>query len=422
MKRTLYTITLFTILVFSNPVFAQKKEFGYYIAGQSEQLYILNEAGKPITNETFNYVGEFSDNVFEVQKEGKYGFIDIKGNVVVPFLFNWVSEMKNGTAIVELDEKYGLIDKKGKYLITPKYEYLKFESFNDGLAIFKQNGLEGAINKSGKIIIPNEYDYIGEFYNGYAVAKKNGKVGIIDKKGNTIVPFKYYYLGNVINRFSISFQEDEKTKMGLMDLKEKVLIKPEYDFVYPEKDGLVYLNAIKIDKKGLADKNGNILLPVDYQDVRRLSDGMILLEKDKKYGFANNKGEIIIPLVYDEAENFSEGLAPVLKDGKWGFINSKNETVIDFKFVGVMMPFYKGYAPYGKRNFSSGAHYTSDLWGLIDRNGNIVISNKYYNASSGYNGCFVVEIDGKKMLINEKEEVVALLKYEERPVQMQIGN
>ncbi|UZJ64642.1 WG repeat-containing protein [Sphingobacterium sp. KU25419] len=46
--------------------------------------------------------------------------------------------MKNGTAIVELDEKYGLIDKKGKYLITPKYEYLKFESFNDGLAILSK--------------------------------------------------------------------------------------------------------------------------------------------------------------------------------------------------------------------------------------------------------------------------------------------
>jgi len=122
---------------------------------------------------------------------------------------------------------------------------------------------------------------------------------------------------------------------------KSIIIKPKYNFVYPEKDGLVYLNVIKIDKKGLADKNGNILLPVDYQDVRRLSDGMILLEKDKKYGFANNKGEIIIPLVYDEAEDFSEGLAPVLKDGKWGFINSKNETVIDFKFVGVMMPFIK---------------------------------------------------------------------------------
>ncbi|UZJ64643.1 WG repeat-containing protein [Sphingobacterium sp. KU25419] len=85
MKRKLYTITLFTILVFSNSVFAQKKEFGYHIAGQGEQLYILNEAGKPITNETFNYVGQFSDHVFEVKKEGKYGFIDAKGNVLSHF-------------------------------------------------------------------------------------------------------------------------------------------------------------------------------------------------------------------------------------------------------------------------------------------------------------------------------------------------
>ncbi|HIC8646169.1 TPA: WG repeat-containing protein, partial [Elizabethkingia meningoseptica] len=197
-------------------------------------------------------------------------------------------------------------------------------------------------------------------------------------------------------------------------------LKPEYDFIFPRKDGMVYLT--KDNKKGLADKHGKILLPAEYNDIRPLSNGMILLEKDKKYGFANSKGEISIPLVYDEAEDFSEDMAPVLKDGKWGFINAKNETVIDFKFVGVMMPFYNGFAPYGKRNFSSGAHYTSDLWGLIDKKGNTIIQNKYYNVSPGYNGYFVAELNGKKLLINEKEEIVALLKYEERPVQMEIGN
>ena len=61
-----------------------------------------------------------------------------------------------------------------------------------------------------------------------------------------------------------------------------------------------------------------------------------------------------------------------------------------------MMPFRDGYASYGKRNFSSGGHYTTDMWGLIDKKGNIIVQNKYNSASPGYNGNFIVEIDEKK--------------------------
>lgn len=414
MKKGLYIINLLAIIVFANATFAQKKEFGYYISGQEEKQIILNGEGKPITNETFQYVGELSENVFPVQKNGYYGLIDINGSVIVPFQYNWVSEMKNGTAIVQLGEKYGLIDKKGKYKIIPKYENLEYENFNDGLATFKKDSLEGAVNKNGKIIIPNEFEFIAEFHNGYARAKRNGKIGIINTKGKTIIPFQYNDVGELFNGYSFSFRESEKSKQGLMDLKGNVILKPEYDFVFPWEDGIVYLT--KDNANGIADKYGNILIPLEYKHITNLSDGLMLLEKNGKYGFANRKGEITIPVIYDEAGNFSEGLAPVLKDGKWGFINKTGQTAIDFKFIGVMMPFEKGFAPYGKRSFSSGGHYTSDLWGLIDKKGNIVFENKYDSIVPGYNGNFVVEINDQKLLLNSSGKTIAELKYDGRAI------
>lgn len=418
-KRTI--ITLLAMLFFANSTFAQKKEIGYYISGQDEKIIILNEAGKPITKETFEYVGGFSDNLFPVQKNGKYGFIDIKGTMVVPCQYIWASEMRNGVAIVQLGEKYGLIDKKGKYKIKPQYENLQYENFNNGLATFKKDGLEGAVERNGKVIIPNEFEYIAEFHKGYAVAKKNGKIGLINTEGKTVIPYQYEYVSELYNAFSFAFREGENSKMGLMDLKGNVLLNPEYDFIFPWEDGMVYLR--KGNKQGVADKYGTILLPAEYKDIHKLSDEMMLLEKDEKYGFANSKGEITIPLIYKEAQDFSEGLAPVLKDGKWGCINQNGETIIDFKFVGVMMPFYKGFAAYGKRHFSSGAHYTSDVWGLIDKKGNIVIENKYQSIAPGYNGNFVADLKDKRFLLNDKGETVVELKYEGHlVVEMQMGN
>jgi len=130
------------------------------------------------------------------------------------------------------------------------------------------------------------------------------------------------------------------------------------------------------------------------------------------------KGQLVIPMIYDAADDFHEDLAAVLKEGKWGFIDKKGNVIIDFQFVGVMNSFKNGYAAYGKRNFSSGAHYTSDLWGMIDKKGNTAISNRYNYISTAYNGNFIVETEDQKLLINAKEVIIATLKYDQRPVQM----
>ncbi len=406
-----------TFLLVTNGIIAQKSDFEYYISGEENALQVLNREGKPITNETFTSIGVYSEGLFVVEKDEKYGYMDKNGRIVIPCMYDSANEMIKGVAIVQINEKYGLIDKKGKYIITPTLDNVYYNNLKIGLITFEKDGLQGVLDIKGKVKIANKFESIGTFSNGLAPAAMNGKSGLIDDKGNTIIPFKYKYISEFDNGKSIAFIDNEKTGMGLMDLKENVLLNPEYEFVFAPKGEMVYLK--KGGKKGLSDASGKLLLSTEYEeDYQTFNEGLMVIEKDKKFGFANTKGEIVIPIIYDGANWFSEGLAPVLKDGKWGFINTKGETVIDFKFTGVMMPFEDGYAAYGKRNSSSLGHYTSDLWGLIDKKGNVVIQNKYSSAGTGYNSNFVVEKDGKKMLINKNEEVLVLLKYEERPVML----
>ena len=417
MNKTLNLITLFIMFFLSHSLFAQKDEFKYYISGSDQKLQILNQEGKPITNESFSYVGSFSEGLFPVEKNEKYGYLNKKGKLVIPYKYDFANEMYKGVAIIKINGKYGLIDNKGNYKISPQLEDVYFDNLKIGIITFIKDGLVGLMDKNGKILVPSKYETIGKIENGFAPAKINGKYGLIDTKGSTIIPFRYNYLGGFTNGISSSFIENENAKMGLLDIKGNILLNPEYDFVYTSQDNMVYLK--KDNKKGLADKYGNNLLPTEYrEDYHQFNEGLMIVEKDKKFGFVNDKGEMVIPLIYDGADEFSEGLAPVLKDWKWGFINIRGDTIIDFKFVGVMMPFRDGYASYGKRNFSSGGHYTTDMWGLIDKKGNIIVSNKYNSASPGYNGNFIVEKDEKKILINEREEVITLLKYEQGLVEM----
>ena len=47
----------------------------------------------------------------------------------------------------------------------------------------------------------------------------------------------------------------------------------------------------------------------------------------KKYGFIDKNGKVVIELQFDNAGAFSEGLAEVEKDGKWGFIDKRGKVM-----------------------------------------------------------------------------------------------
>lgn len=72
-----------------------------------------------------------SNTLFLSKKDGKYGFIDKSGNVVVDYIYDDATEQnKYGYAGVKKDGKWGSIDNKGKLVQEPTYnleEYLKID-------------------------------------------------------------------------------------------------------------------------------------------------------------------------------------------------------------------------------------------------------------------------------------------------------
>ena len=71
---------------------------------------------------------------------GRWGFVDIMGNEVVPLIYNEVKSFSEGLAAVRMglwfdDEppsRWGFIDRTGLEVIPLIYEYVR--AFSDGLA------------------------------------------------------------------------------------------------------------------------------------------------------------------------------------------------------------------------------------------------------------------------------------------------
>jgi len=135
---------------------------------------------------------------FQVMQNGKTGFRDLDGKIVIEPKFDNAEMFSEGLSTVKVDNKYGLIDENGNYVLTLQpYEYLG--SVHNGLASFRANDKYGFVNTAGQEIIKPQFDWVDEFYEGLCVVRNDngklgsGKHGYIDTTGKIIIDLQFQY-------------------------------------------------------------------------------------------------------------------------------------------------------------------------------------------------------------------------------------
>ena len=69
------------------------------------------------TFEKYDDAWSFQEGRAKVKKNGKYGFIDINGTEVVPFIYDEAWSFSEGRAEVKKDDKWGYVDLNGNEII-----------------------------------------------------------------------------------------------------------------------------------------------------------------------------------------------------------------------------------------------------------------------------------------------------------------
>lgn len=224
---------------------------------------------------SFNEIG---DNRFYYEDEtgALYGLQDGDGNILTPAIYTAIMAYIGNVSIVTNEEnKYGAIDYDGNEIIPLIYDYLSYDAQLDQY-VFSENEKFG-IMQNGKVIIPAQYELLSYMANGVAIFHDNGKDGLINEHNKIIVPAKY---SNIIQCSSELF-------------------------INQEKNGQLSLYRIS-DGKQIASKYDTIMLNEDAE--------LILVWKDNKYGFINKQGKIVLPLEYVYATEFVDGVSLVSYD------------------------------------------------------------------------------------------------------------
>lgn len=94
-------------------------EANYIKVSNEEETKYYSKEGKELKN-----TDVYSNHkIFVDEKDGKYGFVDHKGNVVVDYKYDKACELNSyGFAAVKKDGKWGAVDEQGEEVVTPTYE------------------------------------------------------------------------------------------------------------------------------------------------------------------------------------------------------------------------------------------------------------------------------------------------------------
>lgn len=260
---------------------------------------------------------------------------------------------------VTVNGKHGFIDKHGNIVIQPKYE--NAYPFSDGLAAVQVGNLWGFINRHDKLIIEPQFIQVGLFSHGYAPVKLHHQYlkgwGYIDTQGKLVIKPQFDHVERFHNGiakvgmetargilFSMFADVGTEHEYHYIDTRGRKVPQPPPEHYATGKPGEL-IPFRQGDLVGYVDATGAEVIKPQFIMGSEFSDGLAAVRKDRLLGYIDRTGEFAIPPSFEYGNEFSDGLAGVqLPEGKWGFIDKTGKVVIPGSYNWIYGGFREGVA------------------------------------------------------------------------------
>lgn len=218
-------------------------------------------------------VEEDPDELTCAYENGKYGYKDSKGNVVIPFKFHFAHSFSDGMAIVVNERgEVGYINTKGELAIPYQYGTMAESDGNDfheGLcAVVVDDTHEwfSYVDKTGELAFEGVFSSAGDFSEGLAAVRTTGedyRTGYIDRSGKMVIELPEGWWGR---QFKDGVAQTQRVdSCYIIDKTGKRLFQVNSDIIYTGSDifyseglAVVYGKGEYEGKRGFMDKTGLI--------------------------------------------------------------------------------------------------------------------------------------------------------------------
>ncbi len=378
-------------------------------------------------------------NLYPVSNEdGKYGFIDLSGKLIIEFKFEYAHKFYDNLALVLFEGKAYYINKKGQQLfeasIKPEIcintfdiyesseeytnkikcfsEIPEYYFFSEDFAAFYDTIIHayGFINTKGEVVVKPKFFKVNSFHEGLAAVKINDTsiVGI-----NIDFPF-----------YRLEEKKDREIKYGYVNSKGNFVIEPIFKYASDFSHGKAFVNiqatnttledsiSVSLDLDGYVINKEGFTISPKINNTRAStysSDGFIpafnyvmnmvfgkgYFYLDSLYNHVpNNNGE---ESYFKDITTFSDGIAGVRIDDFWRVINTKWNIIIDEKYTDVKKS-SEGLIPVK----------INKKWKYLNTKGKYPFNLEFDSCNNFYNGLAYVETYSSnstiKGYINKKGE------------------
>ena len=298
----------------------------------------------------------YEKSVLKYEIDGKWGLIDLKGNVITKPIYDSIDGLSNkeGELLISKEGKYGVINTKGAELIKPEYDNITGDEYYTWdkkyalsgyiLGITTSEGYRyGYMTYDRKVLLETEYNEIQRLggigtentdEDIFLLAKKDGQYGLIKNK-KVVIDFRYQSIdySGVENLFIVT----RSTKNGVYNSLGDKILSVKYDEVdvnetYIQtklKDETAYYNLLgnRIDKSTIKEENNK---EETKENTQELTGKLIPKKKDDKWGFVDSNSNVVVDYKYEKVTELNKyGFAGVKLDGKWGSIDENGNVIIE---------------------------------------------------------------------------------------------
>ncbi len=380
-------------------------------------------------------------HLFPVCVEGKWGYINSKGEVAIQPRFDYAEPFSGGFARVVVS-----VEDTGRAAPAP-HDGVRRPPPPPTLRDLRENPeqVRAFIDTTGTIVIRRKEALfrvaLGDFHEGLAMLAvgdmRPGTHGFIDKTGAEVIEPKFYgtywfvvdrepmHFSESLAPVSIDMLKSNTKAWGYIDTKGGMAIEPQFQRARVFSEGLA---AVLVADKGwgFIDKTGKMVIKPQFHGAWHFSEGLALVRmggrdgwpankvlkypadpvgvrvSDEfgpagcgKFGYVDRSGAYVIDPKYDWAAPFSEGLAAVRTGGKCGYLDKTGKLAIEARFDHAYSH-TEGLAPVE----------VDEKWGYIDTKGKFAVKPRFDKAYSFTNGLAAVEEDGRPGYVDKAGKYV----------------
>ncbi|MGZ5302879.1 MAG: WG repeat-containing protein [Bacteroidia bacterium] len=316
-----------------------------------------------------------------VKINGKWGYIDKLGKLVIPARYNNAGVFTEGCAPVQISDFWGYIDKTGNWFLRPVFtQASNFSNRRAQISLFDPTD---STTVTGYITPQGEFLFKIEAYEvGYDYHDKLLRVRSADNSGMAF---------------------------GFRDSTGAYIIQPRFDGAMDFSEGLA---AMMLGKKwGFTSPANDFAIFPEYEEAYSFTDGHAFVRTGKKKGFINKAGKMVINLsAYEEVSPFIyEEMIAVRKNGKMGFVDKKGKLKIKAVYDNPLLgSFNEGLAAVAVKSTDGAIK-----WGYIDKSGKMVIAPAFDEASSFFQDRARIKVNGKYGFIDITGKMIAEPTYDD---------